>query len=92
MSFYFSGLLRSRLITRPLLRLAPTRGASRYPKVDTRLMAVDYLAPVAISKGCLQPMLTRRSGHIVVVSSGISVKHGLVHFLFSRSCDLNSRH
>lgn len=37
--------------------------------VDAKLIAVDYLAQVAIAKGALGPMLKRRSGHLVVVSS-----------------------
>jgi len=37
--------------------------------VDLKLMAVDYIAPVALTKSVLPSMLSRRSGHIVVVSS-----------------------
>jgi dehydrogenase/reductase SDR family member 7B len=37
--------------------------------VDAKVMKVNYLAPVAITKSVLTSMLSRKSGHIVVISS-----------------------
>ena len=41
----------------------------REPQVDARLMAVDFLAPVALTKSVLGGMLKRRAGKVIVVSS-----------------------
>lgn len=37
--------------------------------VDKKLMAIDYFAPVALTKSVLPSMLERRKGHLVVTSS-----------------------
>lgn len=37
--------------------------------VDERLMRVNYLGPVALTKGVLHPMLRRRQGNLVFISS-----------------------
>lgn len=45
-------------------------------KVDERLMLINYLGQVALTKAVLPSMIQRRSGHIVVVSS-VSGKLGV---------------
>lgn len=37
--------------------------------VDAKVMAIDYLAPVALAKAVLPSMLARRKGHLVVTTS-----------------------
>ena len=44
--------------------------------IDKQIMDVNYLGPVALTKAVLEPMLVRRSGHLVVISS-LSGKFGV---------------
>lgn len=71
--------------------------------VDETLMAVNYFAPVAITKALLPEMLARRSGQIVVVSSvagkiatpyrsGYSAaKHAIIGFMDALRAEVHDR-